>query len=181
MTPMTRAEVEHYLTRRTGQAVDFVGLDGHTEDGTNIDYNDPIADALESVGIKPDSRLDVSDADVGRVPLENTQWFLRLLELRMLQTVANQFIYYGERFVDNDERVIEVRQGVENRIKGLSTEITARWGLGVSVMSGGYNVGQPGGCCPPATGGLPAICCQPAANPTPCCDKGIADLSRFIP
>jgi len=179
--PMTRAEVEHYLTRRTGQVVTFVGLDGVTEDGNNLDYNDPIADGLETVGFPPLSRINVGDEDIALVPPGSVQWFLRVVELRMLETVANQFVWYGERFVDNDERVVEVRQGVENRLKGLSTEIATQWGLGMSGLKGSFHVGAPG-CCPPAPNtGLPAVCCQPNQQSPPCCDDGLKDVYRFIP
>jgi hypothetical protein len=166
---MTRADVEKFMVARIGNILAFVQLNGTTVDGTNPDLNDPIADGLETQQIYPANRLAVADTDLAHLLPANVQWFLRTVELRALQTCSNQFIYYSETFVDNTERIIEVREGVQKRIGCLETEIKDRWG----DKAAGFWVG-PMGQCPPTgqpTTGRPQPVCP--------CPPPYVDLSKF--
>lgn len=169
---MLRSDIETVIIARIGKILTFVGLDGTTKDGTNVDLNDPIADALETQSLTPISRIAIADADTQRVATGNSQWFLRDVELRALYTVLNQFIYYSETFVDNTERIIEVRQGVEKRVDCLEKEIKHRWG----DKAAGFYVGQAGTVVQgsPGTG----VVVQPWANVNG--GQPLVDLSKFI-
>lgn len=86
---VTRAQVETILLRRCSTALEKAGLDHLTDNGTNVDLNDPIGYAVRTLGGSVVTITAVDDADLGTVGAATDDALLDLAEYRALETIQN--------------------------------------------------------------------------------------------
>src|SRR5512139_2454820 len=85
---LTRANVESILLRRCGTTLEKAGLDHQTENGSNLDLNDPLGYAVRLCGGPVSSAALVADADVATVATEDTDALLDVAEYRLVETTS---------------------------------------------------------------------------------------------
>jgi hypothetical protein len=84
---ITRSTAEAILVKRTGKLMTKAGLDGATENGTNVDLNDPIGWALRKAGYLVVDPTAVADADLAPLSPARLDMLLDLAELRALENI----------------------------------------------------------------------------------------------
>jgi hypothetical protein len=89
---LTRAQVEAVTVARCKQPMTLAGLDAATVDGTNADLNDPIASALEYLGVSPADRSAVTDADLAVFDASDGARVLELVRIFTLTTCRDQAV-----------------------------------------------------------------------------------------
>lgn len=134
MANLTRAGVESQLVRRLGTLLVSVGLDGTTQDGTNIDFNDGIRRAVNSAGYTTADPITVADGDLAVFvgwPLE------KLIDLAELRTLENIWGNWAEISFKLQLKQLENKQftdRIQTRISDLEERLRKPYGA---------NVGQP--------------------------------------
>jgi hypothetical protein len=88
--PLTRAQAEAVTIARCKMPMVLAGLDVATSNGTNADLNDPIASALEYLGVYPSDRAAVADPDLAVFGQDEAARVLELVRLFTLTTCRDQ-------------------------------------------------------------------------------------------
>lgn len=134
---LTRANIESMLIRRLGKSYDFIGLDGHTVDGSNEDMNDPIGYALRQLGYSVSDPTSISDADVAQLAVEHYDAALDLAELRGLQTWLGNNTLVSFRLGPRSEELSDLITVTEKRAVRLQAALEKTpYGSGVSWSLG---------------------------------------------
>ena len=121
--PLTRYYVEQVAVSRTRAVMAFAKLSTALDPNTpNPDLSDPIATALEELGYPPQDRSNVTDLDLLPVGPAWQARFLDLVELRVLDSCAQQALVQPESVQWED---FKKTQGMS--AKGLQDYIEARW------------------------------------------------------
>lgn len=92
MATLTAAAARQFAINRCRNAMTLAGLDVNTVATFNADLNDPLATALEELGLTPVDRTNVIDDDIAGLLVTQIPKFIDLLELRVLETCLNAFI-----------------------------------------------------------------------------------------
>ncbi len=129
------AQVEVILTARAGKRMTFVGMDGTTVDGTNLDLVDPMVSTLISMGITPASYAGVVDADLAT--LEDIPQFLDRCELRLLQNILGNMDMVTNRVGPRSENLSDFSDALEKAITRKQEQIRKEYGAGVGTLSAG--------------------------------------------
>jgi hypothetical protein len=130
--PITRANVEIILVRRVGRLMTAASLDGTTISGSNADLNDPICDALLTLGYSVTNITAVVDADVAQVTAAKTKRFLALAELRALENILGNLDLVNIRVGPRAEELHQLAEQVETAIERKKTELKR-----ITALSGG--------------------------------------------
>lgn len=141
---LTRADVEAMLVDRAAAMLALVGKDSTTVDGANASLNYPIAKAIKACGFGVTTVSAVEDADVARVPEAQENRLLDYAELYTLESVLGNWTGVDEKFGQDEQKLDQIRKGLESRIKLLEDRVRKPYGtnLGAS-MSASLSGGSP--------------------------------------
>lgn len=129
------AQVEVILIARAGKRMTFVGMDGSTVDGSNLDLVDPMVSTLISMGVTPASYAGVVDADLAT--LEDIPQFLDRCELRLLQNILGNMDMVTNRVGPRSENLSDFSDALEKAITRKQEQIQKEYGAGVGTLSAG--------------------------------------------
>lgn len=124
--PLTRAQVETILIRRTGRLLDAAELDGATVDGTNTDLNDPIGWAVRQCGGTVTAITAVTDADL--ITVSDSDKLLDFAELRALESAFQNYDAVDITAGPRTEKLGQLGMRLESAIARKRAEIEARYG-----------------------------------------------------
>lgn len=119
----TRASVEVVLLRRTGRMLTKAGLDGVTDDGTNVDLNDPIGWAVRTLGYPVADVTEVSSDEVEAVPSGKVNALLDLAELRTLESILGNLDLVSAQVGPRREELNDLARRLNERIPRKRKEI----------------------------------------------------------
>jgi hypothetical protein len=128
---ITRANAESVLIRRIGAWLTFVGLDGTTITGANLDLNDPITFALLQSSYSVADITAVSNTDLSAVVSTDYSKIIDIAEFRALETVLQTFTesdVKGLSFSTNDD---QFGKRVQDRIDKKVAALLALYGFGI--------------------------------------------------
>lgn len=133
---LTRVQVETILVKRCGGVMALATM-AVTTAGANADLDDPIGAALRAFAITPANPLAVTDADIAGITNDDAAAFLDVAELRTLESVLGNLQLVDIRLGPRDEKLGQVRTGLEQRIARLEKAIQTRYGLGLGTITAG--------------------------------------------
>jgi hypothetical protein len=121
--PLTRFYTEDTIVRRTRNVLTQAGMSTTVDPATpNPDLSDPIATGLAELGYPAADVTNVGDLDLARVPMNLQARLLDLIELRVLESAAQQIMVQAESVSWDD---FKKTKGMS--AKGLQDFIDARW------------------------------------------------------
>lgn len=132
---LTRANVENVLIRRCGKKMTAAGLDGTTVLGSNLDLNDPIAEALLTMEQSIGNVASVSDADLAGVASEDYGQLFDLAELRVLKSIAGNLDVVDFSLGPRRESLSQLSAQVEQAITRLEKAIQVKYGIGLGTLN----------------------------------------------
>lgn len=135
---LTRANTEFLLEARAGPLLTAADMDGSTVDGTNVDFNDPIGRAVRDLGHTVTSRILVADADIAAVTVAEEEEFLDAAELHTLEAILGNLDDVDIRVGPRDEKLSQLAEQVERKIKRLRKKMDLLYGYGLAVPVAGY-------------------------------------------
>lgn len=135
---LTRAPAETVLLKRVGVLFTAIGLDGTTDDGTNVDLNDPLGYALRRLGYSVATITAVADADLAAVGTDEYDALLDLAELRALESAWSAALTLVDLAVGpRKEALGQLAQGLEKLLARKRAQVEQDHGLGMT-LTGGY-------------------------------------------
>lgn len=121
--PITRFYVEDTTIRRCRGIMALAKLTVTAISGTpNPDMSDPIATALEELGVPPLDRSNVVDADIAILSPAIQARFLDLVEVRTLETSLQQILSFPQTIAWSDYRKTNGMSATD-----LQNFIAAKW------------------------------------------------------
>lgn len=117
---MTRAQAESVIVSRCRAVLTRAGL--ATTGSPNADLNDPLATALDELGLPPGDRSAVIDLDLAPLAPSFQGRFIDLLEIRTLETALQQMIGLARSIQWED-----YRKDSGDPFKNLSEVIDLKW------------------------------------------------------
>lgn len=133
---ITRVQAESILHQRTKAYLSAVDA-SVIPIVTNEVFNDPLGFALRKLGLSVTNVTAVADADVTAVTDEDLDAFLDLAEVRLMQNILGMYdavdIVVGPR----QERLSQLRDGLETRIDKMSAKISSEYGIGGATLEAG--------------------------------------------
>lgn len=136
MTTVSRANVEAILVKRTGPLLTRVGM-AVTFAGANADLNDPIGWGLRQAGYTVADISVVTDADLVGLATADTDKFLDLAELRVLQTISGNWAGVDTQLGPRSESLNQFRIAIEERIDRKQKQIEQLYGIGTPTLEAG--------------------------------------------
>ena len=132
---ITRAQVETRLLARAKKRMAFVGMDSTTANGTNADLNDPLATALDWMGLPPVDGSLVTDADLTSV--EDVNKLLDLAEYRLLQNIVGNVAVVDTQVGQRRQSLGQVATALEAALTRKERDVQRVYGLFVGSLTGG--------------------------------------------
>lgn len=137
----TRAQVENILIRRVGAWLTLVSLDGVTNNGNNLDLNDPIGTALAQLGYSVANITMVASTDLASVSSADVPALLDLAELRALETIGRTYTDTEVSGLGYSIKSDQFGQRVAAAYAALKDKIDQTYGLG-AITASPYAGGQ---------------------------------------
>lgn len=110
---MTLADAQKTLIRRCGKFLTAAGLDGTTQNGSNQDLLDPVAEALVFCGVSVADFTTPTSAEVAQVASADLPKFLRVAEYRTLETVLDNWAKPDQvAGTDNEQKLGALRDSL---------------------------------------------------------------------
>lgn len=132
---ITRANAEVLSIRRVGGLFAGVGLDGTTEDGTNVDLNGPIGWALRQLGETVADPVLVANVDLANLADSDLDEFLDLVELRCLESAFNAATALVDLAIGpRKESFSQTASRLEARISAKRDQLAADYGTFGSIL-----------------------------------------------
>lgn len=119
---VTRAITEQVTVSRCAPTMKRAGMDSTTVNGTNADLNDPIATALEGLGLFAANRAQVGDGDLAQMLMASQPKFLDLVEIRTLETCLGRIATYASGQAWED-----YKEDRRTMIKDLTALVEWKW------------------------------------------------------
>lgn len=129
--------MEASLVKRAGALLTFVGLDGTTVDGTNLDLNDVIGAAIRRLGGTTTNPGLVVDADVQTVDAADFDAMLDLAELRLLYTIRGNLTKVDVTAGPFSEKYSDIGDYLKDQINALASRLDDLYGIGSPEMLAG--------------------------------------------
>lgn len=133
----TRAQFEEILIQRCHNLMEAAGMAVFQSIGFHAALNDPIGYALRRLGYSVADIGSVADADVTAVTSSDVDAALDLAELRLLQNILGNLDGVDITVGPRQERLSQLRDGVEMRIGKLAEQIAADHGIGGASLQAG--------------------------------------------
>lgn len=137
MTTYTRAHVEYFLVDRCGALLTFVGKDGTTVDGTNVDLVDAIGGAIRKLAGSVTDPTNVVDADVQTVESSSFDALIDVAELRLYYSIRGNLTTTDVTAGPFSEKYSDIGDYLDDQIKALEDKIEAEYGIGSADMQAG--------------------------------------------
>ena len=135
---MTRADVEFLLVAEYSPLLVAAGM-AVTVVGTNASLNGAIGRAVDDMGYTVLSPILIVDADVANIIDGDRYEFLAIARLHTLETILGNLDDVDITVGPRSEKLSQLAEQVERKIKRLRTELEDEYGYGVSAMvSTGY-------------------------------------------
>lgn len=134
----TRTSVDTRLLRRVGRWLTAAGLDGATDDGTNVDLADPIAWAIGQTGGTVVDTLAPDDADLATVTSDDQM--LDLAEYRLLLNAYQNYTKVDVEGLAGKAKLDQLRAGLKEAITLKRAQIASDYGIGVFAASESFSV-----------------------------------------
>jgi hypothetical protein len=131
---LTRAALEKTLLSRARRRMEFVGMSA-TFNGDNDDLNDPIATALQRMGIAPADITNIQDGDLATV--ENILQLIDLAELRLLENIQGNMDAVDIKVGERSENFSQFATSLQKAIDSKSQKIEKEYGMGLGTLSAG--------------------------------------------
>ena len=143
MATLTRAAAESQLVRRAGKIMVRVGLDGTTQNGTNVDLNDPIRMAVRYMGLAVADAITVVDADVAPIIGWAIEQFLDLAEFRLFQSIWGNWAEVSQSISLGKYEAQQLADRIQLRIADLENRLRKPYGPNVGAVAvGAIALGQ---------------------------------------
>lgn len=130
MTDYTRAQVEYFLIDRCGALLTFVGKDGTTVNGTNVDLVDAIGGAIRRLDGSVTDPTSVADADVQSVDADLFDALVDVAELRLLYSIRGNLTTTDVTAGPFSEKYSDIGDYLDDQIKALEDKIENEHGIG---------------------------------------------------
>jgi len=134
---LTRANAEVVLLKRTSNYMDAADMDATTEDGTNVDLNDPIGYAIRICGGTVSSITLVVDDDVATVDGDDVDKLLDVAELRILESFLSQYDKFGLKVGPRSEYQSQLAERLEPKVKRMQKRLDTMYGVGAATVETG--------------------------------------------
>lgn len=121
MNVLTVAEVTQVVTNRVSEFARIVDM-------SDDEMNDAIGWAIRTLGNETASIITVSDADLLDVTAIEVDAVLGLSELRLLETILQNYIQVTRNIQDVTENFDELRTALQERVKSLRDNLQAQYG-----------------------------------------------------
>lgn len=136
--PLTRANVETILIARCGRLLTLSGLNGTTQDGTNVALADPIRQGLSSVSIVTATLGIVADDDLAMVDSTTIDEMLDVAELRALESCLGNLDQPDQMADTNNEQWLgRLRDSIEKTVARKQALLQKQYGVGLGSLSTG--------------------------------------------
>ena len=140
----TRADFEAWGVSRFGPYLRLVGKDATTVNGTNVDLNYPLADALRSLGLTVVTYSSVTDADLAQIPTDRLAQFHDFYELAALSSVWGCWTEVDFQAGMNRMAKDQIAKRLTERIAALEEKVRLPYGINIGPsVSGLMTAGQP--------------------------------------
>jgi hypothetical protein len=134
---LTRAVLESILIRRCGRRMAFAKLDGITQNGTNLDLNDPIREGLDSIGVTAANAINVADSDLATISGKRLSQILDVAELRVLESILGNWDEFDQaRGIDRQD-LGKMGEAIRTRVNDLQARLMKLYGVGLGSLRGG--------------------------------------------
>lgn len=133
----TRTQVETLLLQRCGNLMTAAGMNVYAAPGYHSALDDPIGYSLRRLGYSVTDITSIADADVTAVTESDLDAFLDLAELRLLQNIIGNLDGVDLTVGPRQERLSQLRDGVEVRVGKLADKISAEYGIGGASLQAG--------------------------------------------
>lgn len=161
MGNLTRAGAESQLIRRAGRLMVKVGMDGTTQNGANLDLNDPIRLAVRYLGLSVADAITVVDSDLSALQGWTIEQFLDLSEFRLLESIWGNWAEVREKISLGEVELQQLADRIQKRITELENRLRKPYGPNVGAVAVGtiaaaqYGIPNDPGLNPPTgqTGG----------------------------
>lgn len=97
-------------------------------DMTQSEMSDAIGWSLRTLGYETESIVTTSDSDLVSVTATEVDALLGLAELRMLETILQNYIQVTRSIQDVTESFDELRKALQSRVKALRDNLQAQYG-----------------------------------------------------
>lgn len=134
---LSRANAEFMLIPRLGPIMTAAGMDGSTVDGSNLALNGPIGKAIRDLGYAVTSITEISDADVAQITEAQYDEFLDTATLHVMEAVLGNLDDVDIRVGPRSEKLNQLAEQVERKIKRLSESLVQNYGYGLATLETG--------------------------------------------
>lgn len=132
---LTRIQVEKELISRASKRMIFVGMDGTTVDGHNANLNNPIATALQLMGITPTNITAIVDADLATV--DNSLKLFDLAEYRLLLNIQGNFDRVDTKVGERSQSFSQFETALDKAIARKEKQLMTDYGIGLGTLTVG--------------------------------------------
>lgn len=134
---LTRANVETILIRRLGKLLTEAEMDGDTNNGTNLDLNDPIGWAVRQCGGTVANVTNVAASDVATIGAADYDKLFDLAEYRALQNISGNLASVDIRVGSRQESFNQLAERVEARIARKKAQLQQEYSFGLGTLEAG--------------------------------------------
>lgn len=141
--PLTSANLDYLLLKRTAKKLAYAGLDSVTATGMNTDLIDGKVEGLRSLGIAPASPVAVTDLDLAGVADFQIPQLIDIAELRTLENIlGNRASPDQMADTDNEQWHGKFYDSLEATIARKRLQAQKQYGYGLSpLVAGVFDMG----------------------------------------